>query len=111
MLTPKENYLKIMHGECPDWIPAYTFGAPPGSKEHPPTAMACPIIINEHRVNNGGKDHWGVNYVGNYETGGALIPEPNNFILDDITKWRDIIKAPSLEGIDWGQWSKKTWNT
>ena len=28
-------------------------------------------------------------------------------MLEDITKWRDVIKAPSLEGIDWETMAKK----
>ena len=27
-LTPKENYLRLTRGECPDWIPLYTMGFP-----------------------------------------------------------------------------------
>ena len=23
-LTPKENYLRVLHGEIPEWIPSYT---------------------------------------------------------------------------------------
>ena len=31
MLTEKENYLRVLHGEIPEWIPSYTFGKMPGS--------------------------------------------------------------------------------
>jgi hypothetical protein len=41
------------------------------------------------------------------ETGNALLPEPNNFILDDITKWRDVIKAPDISDVDWEAQAKK----
>jgi len=101
MLTEKQNYLKMLRGEQPEWVPKFTFGPMPGSTTPVATHMFEPPLINQHRINGGGKDIWGVNYVPTYETGFALLPEPNNFILDDITKWRDIIKAPSLEGIDW----------
>jgi hypothetical protein len=107
LLTPKENYLKVLHGEIPEWIPQYTFGKMPGDTKEPPTALLEPPILIEHRLNGGGKDHWGVEYVPTYETGGALLPKPNDFILDDITKWRDVIKAPDLDGIDWEDMAKK----
>ena len=79
MLTPKENYLKVLHGEIPEWIPQYTFGKMPGDTKEPPTALLEPPILIEHRLNGGGKDHWGVEYVPTYETGGALLPKPNDF--------------------------------
>ncbi len=101
MLTPKENYLMTLNGEQPEYVAEYTFGPEPGATKPVPSHMFEPPIISEFRRNGGGKDVWGVNFVPTYETGGALIPEPNNFILNDITKWRDVIKAPSLEGIDW----------
>ena len=40
------------------------------------------------------------------ETGYASIPEPGNFILDDITKWRDVIKAPEVPDVDWEAMAK-----
>jgi hypothetical protein len=101
MLTPKENYLMTLSGEQPEYVPQFTFGPMPGDTKPVATHMFEPPIISEFRRKGGGKDVWGVNFVPTYETGGALIPEPNNFILKDITKWRDVIKAPSLEGIDW----------
>jgi hypothetical protein len=69
--------------------------------------MHEPPILIPHRLNNGGKDIWGVPYIPTYETGNALLPEPDNFILKDIRQWRDVIKAPSLEGIDWEDMVKK----
>ncbi len=107
MTTEKENYLRTLAGEEPEWVPMYTFGPVPGLERPCPSCMLEPLIISEFRVNGGGKDIWGVNYIPTYETGNALLPEPNNFILEDITKWRDVIKAPDLEGVDWETMIKK----
>lgn len=107
MLTPKENYLKVLKGDVPEWIPTYTLAASPDSPFDCPSCLFEPSVINGHRVNNGGLDIWGVNYVGSAEAGGALIPEPDNFILDDITKWRDVIKAPDLSNVNWEELAKK----
>jgi uroporphyrinogen-III decarboxylase len=35
------------------------------------------------------------------DAGGAKLPEPGNFILEDVRKWRDVIKAPDFSGVDW----------
>ena len=99
-LTEKQNYLMMLDGEQPEYIPKYSFGKEPGGPT-PCTQMFEPPIVIPHRMNKGGKDVWGVNYVATYETGEALLPEPNNFILTDIRKWRDVIKAPDISGVDW----------
>ena len=107
MLTEKENYLMLLSGEQPEWVPQYTFVPIPGSVKPVATHMHEPPILVPHRVNNGGNDIWGVNYVPTYETGNALLPEPDNFILKDIRQWRDVIKAPDISGIDWEDMVKK----
>ena len=28
-LTEKENYMRMMHGEIPEWVPLYSFGPNP----------------------------------------------------------------------------------
>lgn len=40
-----------------------------------------------------------------------VMPKPNSYILDldDITHWRDIIKAPDLTDYDWEKMAKKDW--
>ena len=107
MLTEKQNYLMLLNGEQPEWVPQYAFFPMPGSTKPAATHMFEPPILIPHRMNNGGKDIWGVNYVPTYETGQALIPEPDNFILKDIRQWRDVIKAPDISGVDWGDMVKK----
>ena len=107
MLTEKQNYMMVLNGEQPEWVPYYTFFPKPDEAKPIATHMFEPPILIPHRIRNGGTDIWGVPYVPTYETGQALIPEPDNFILKDIRKWRDIIKAPSLEGIDWEDMVKK----
>jgi len=53
------------------------------------------------------KDIWGVTHVPVEEAAGGKIPEPNNFILKDIRKWRDVIKAPDISHIDFEMMAKK----
>mgnify|MGYP001010080373 FL=1 len=102
-ITEKENYLMLLRGEQPYWVPNFTFGPMPGMP-HPAATTGFPLqFLNANRKPGGGKDIWGVNYVGSDSTSGALIPEPNNFILTDIRKWRDVIKAIDLSEIDFEQ--------
>lgn len=107
MLTPKENYLKVLNGETPEWVPSYSMMPVADDVRKTPSVLLEPSILMPHRENNGGLDIWGVNYVGCDEAAGALLPEPNNFILEDITKWRDVIKAPDLSNVDWEALAKK----
>ncbi|NLT14537.1 MAG: veratrol--corrinoid protein metyltransferase [Clostridiales bacterium] len=63
--------------------------------------MGDPLIMGGFRGPQGGIDPWGVRHVTNKETNYSAIPEPNNFILRDITKWRDAIKMPEYGDFDW----------
>jgi hypothetical protein len=42
----------------------------------------------------------GVTYVGSADNGFGAMPKPGEVLLDDITKWRDVIKLPDLSGRD-----------
>ena len=104
-LTEKQNYLNMLKGETPEWIPFYDYGMFVGSPR-----KGCNMMIQAECAATpmgGGKDSWGVTWVPSESTMNALLPEPNNFILDDITKWHDIVKAPSLADVDWEAMVKK----
>jgi hypothetical protein len=112
MLSPKENYLRLARGEMPEYVPNFTMGGgwPPSgtpTKFHP-ALMAMPMIFPM----GGGpgvleyKDMWGVPYIANAETNFQALPKPNDFILKDITKWRDVIKKPDVPAADTFDWEK-----
>lgn len=105
-LTPKENYMRLTRGECPEYVPIYTMMQIPGM---PPVAasMFSPSILGAFRGPQGGIDPWGVKYVTSESTNNGAIPEPNNFILDDITRWRDVLKKPDYSHVDWEALAKK----
>lgn len=107
MLTEKENYLRCINGGVPEWIPFHGMSCGPEfDGQRPHNYRVEPRITTPHRYNGGGLDMWGVEHVTSDASLGALNPDTRHFILDDITKWRDVIKAPSLEGIDWEQMVK-----
>ena len=107
--TMREMYLDMAKGIEPDFLLQYTYGGNPYSNR-PEICSGCfPSVLRGERGPGfgGNKDIWGVTYVANKEAGYAGLPEPGNFILDDITKWRDVIKAPDLSHVDWEQMAKK----
>ena len=104
MLTEKENLLMALRGEVPEWVPRNMYASP----GHAPASSGCgPSFLNARRTPQGGFDIWGVEFVTTADTGGMAIPKPGKFILDDITKWRDVIKAPDISDIDWETMAKK----
>ena len=106
MLTPKENYMRTLTNQEHEWVYA-AFPVPRDQINLCACKMFEPGIVNPHRVNRGGPDVWGVNYVTCAEADMALIPEPGNFMLDDITRWREVLKAPDLSDVNWEIYAKK----
>ena len=107
-LTEKENFMMFMRGEQPEWIPRYGMGRADPYSTHPSAVVGVPPgFMNEHKTPKGGFDAWGVEFVATEDTGGMSLPVPNSFILDDIKKWRDIVKAPDISDIDWEAMAKK----
>ena len=72
-MTEKENYLRTLRGEEPEWVPVYSFGPMPGQERPCTSCMVEPLILSEFRFKGGGKDCWGVNYIPTYETGAMLF--------------------------------------
>jgi uroporphyrinogen-III decarboxylase len=93
-MTEKENYLKVLKGETPDWIPLYWDACQwliPSTLEHPQ------MTGKEQNV-------YGIPYV--IHANGA-IPRPNDFIMKDISEWRTAVNIPALEGYDWESAARK----
>ncbi|MBQ4370232.1 MAG: veratrol--corrinoid protein metyltransferase [Oscillospiraceae bacterium] len=107
-MTEKENLLMTLRGEIPEWLPRYGIVADPNSK-HPPAVLdVTPSLTRGTRgTGAGGFDIWGVEFVATESTGGQALPVPNKYLITDITKWRDVIHAPSLEGVDWEAMARK----
>ena len=105
--TPKQNFLDMAQGIVPDYILQYGF-FPRKDSLHPlPLTLVIPSFANSWRRTEEKTDHFGVHWVPTPDTPGALVPEPNNFLLKDIRKWRDVVRFPDLSGIDWEAMAKK----
>jgi hypothetical protein len=98
MISPKENYLMMLRGEVPEYVPSFFI-------PYSDMMLAVPEELefgSPINAPNGPKySPWGVKFVGSPENNNGAIPEPGNFILHDITKWRDVIKNPDLSDVDW----------
>jgi len=105
-LTERENILRVFKGEMPEWLPRYGGIGDDGSRGVSPTTT---ILISFMRgfTRDGDKDLWGVPYVGAESVNGATIPKPGHYILDDITKWRDVIKNPDIDSYDFEKLAAK----
>ena len=110
-ITEKENLMRVANGQEPAWVPRLgmlPFNDDP--ENHKPCCQsAMPELFPPKKSSKGGRvDYFGVEFEPTDSTGGSELPIPNQFILGDITKWRDVIKAPSLEGIDWEAVAKRS---
>ena len=98
-LTEKENYLRVMNGEIPEYVPRslwMTCGVRPSGLSR----MPDPGVMEFKDI------FFGIPMV--MEPNSGPIPKPNDFILDDVRKWRDVIKRPKImDEIDWESMAKK----
>ena len=103
MLSEKENYLRCLRGEVPEWIPIHgmSCGEQYDFAGQPHNFRFEPRLTTPHRYRGGGLDMWGVEHTTTPESMGGLQPRCDYHILDDIRKWRDVIKAPDISNIDW----------
>jgi hypothetical protein len=92
-----------MSGEIPEWIPSYSYYGPlPGVDEDPPNmGVRNSYLMGTRPLGSSFTDIWGVPYEAVDAVGGFPLPKPGHFILDDIRKWRDVIKAPDISHVDW----------
>lgn len=111
-LTPKDNFLRVLRGEIPESIPLQNMGFT-GYNGEATYRIIGPSLFDETHLTpcpNGRVDIWGVNYVTSESTGFGAIPEPGNFLLEDVTQWRKIIHAPDIpKDIDWEVLAKRDW--
>jgi hypothetical protein len=101
-LSLKENFMRCITGGVPEFVPRYYGGVDPYATLPQQTA-GMPLSVNARQKSARGynMDVWGVEYIGTEETGGQELPVPGEFKLDDIRKWRDVVKAPDLSDVNW----------
>ncbi|MBR6800219.1 MAG: veratrol--corrinoid protein metyltransferase [Eubacteriaceae bacterium] len=106
-LTPKENYLRLAKGECPEWVPFSSRAQHPRNTMAPNSMLIFPSWLNKDRTKEGGFDIWGIEYEANYETNFGALPKPGKFMFDDVTKWHEYVKAPDYSDVDFELMAKR----
>jgi len=91
-LTPKENYLRMLRREQYEYVPSMMEPYMTGVTDELLTPQAAP--------NGPVVTGLGVTYVGSADNGFGAMPKPGEVLLEDITKWRDIVKLPDFSGRD-----------
>ena len=97
MLSVKENYLRVLRGEVPEYVP----------KTSEAIGLQRPAILYGDRRGPTGKDIFGVEWTKEGSSIDAELPRNDYYILDDICKWRDVIKFPDFSDVDWETMAKK----
>ena len=82
-MTERENLLRTLRRESPEWIPM----------EQKSMVLIDPSCLRD-RVENG-YDSFGVKWIESVTDISAAR------VLPDITKWREVIKFPDVESLDW----------
>jgi len=91
-LSKKENFMRMINREMPEYVPVYSLM----------WSFNSPAFLMEGRnPDMTGFDYFGVEWYKGDNPTGAALPKPGQFILDDITKWRDVIKVPDDSNVDW----------
>jgi hypothetical protein len=94
-LSPKENYLRCLRHEDYEYVPLWV-GHPASDVGF--ADLAFPDLGDP---SSGFMDGFGVRWASSPAAPGALIPEPGNFILKDVTRWKKDIAIPDVEKYDW----------
>ena len=101
-MTEKENFMKMLKGDMPEWLPFDSLGIQHEGIE--------PFMAGVHADILGRKDNkdiFGVEYESTESTGGASMPAPRNFILKDISDWKEVIKVPDINDYDFAEMARK----
>lgn len=99
MITERENFLKMLRGERPDYV-AYQ----PGLLQ-----MVLPSALVDRAPAHGtGYDWFGVHWSEDPDMPGMCVATAGQKpVLEDICDWESVIQWPDLTAIDWAACAKK----
>lgn len=102
-ITSKENWLRFLRGEKPEWMPVFS-----------ETQLILPICVPDNIARGliseagsipasqfGGLDMYGVPWVYEPNIGGSMEDPYIPPILTDVSDWRDVIRFPDVDSWDW----------
>jgi len=88
-MTRKENYLRTLFRQNPEWVP-FSGEACKG--------VASPIC---EIPTSTGTDAFGCEWRLEDSCCGVVYPVHNNLVITDITRWREQLRLPDLDSADW----------
>ena len=101
-LTVKENFLRFMSGEMPEYIPKF---------EMEGWFKSSSVKFGNGYVKEDGTrvDEFGVEYTSVATAPNrASMPTPGKILLEDITRWEQVIHPPEIpRDVDWEEMAKK----
>ncbi len=102
-ITSRENWLRFLRGETPQWMPLVS----EVQFIHPaivPDNMARGAVMENQKVSPdqfGGPDMYGVQWVYDPVVGGSMEAPAVPPILKAIEDWPDVIHFPDIDSWDW----------
>lgn len=91
MLNPRENFLLAIQHKPTEYTPAGFIDS-----------AGCGLVFEiERGPYGGGYDGFGVRWVYPNSALGGALPAPGEFVLDDVTKWKEKVTIPDLKSVDW----------
>ena len=101
MITPKENYLRVLRHQRPEWIP--------NTRED--RNFYIPMMeIERWNKPGSGVDGFGVEWT--FDPGaGAPMPTAGKFLMDDVCRWKEQVQFPDLDQYDWGSAAEQVLQT
>ena len=94
-MTIKENYLNAIYRRNPEWVPF--------SDEA--LQIVFPPICE--RPAQAGKDIFGCEWLLEEDAEGGTYPANRNFVITDLSKWREQITIPDVSRYDWSAARKR----
>lgn len=108
-VSARDNMMLLLDHKIPERIPDY----------RQDVCAYIPSCVLERAPGDGspaqalggtGKDWFGVDWLFEEKSGGSMVNPFVKPILEDVTKWKDIIKFPDIDSIDWEETRKKDKN-
>ena len=94
-VTPKENFMMLVDGGTPAYIPYFTMMGEPYLGEAA-TKFVNPDVFGETHFIDGGHDRWGVRYVAAEGTNNATMPDTSFILLENVEDWEKTVKFPEI---------------
>ena len=88
-LTPKENLLRVIHHDHPEWVP---------------NGMESEVSIGPPVTERPGAaepDSWGVRWAHEEGAQGGTYPAHGGHTITDLHRWREQITIPDVDAMDW----------